>query len=537
MSNKKSEWTSDITAIDGTKEATAYTFCNSKEEEVEQAKQFLKGEKAAKSALTRKIAKHNKELVEEAIGKDLAAAVVDRIQCLISDLDYAIDVPSNRINRKDNPWKTKLSRPKIYNHLAGHEKLYYTTKPYQIDGMNLVMVTIDIDNPKHVNNSSSGAALKASKKIQRDLKKLGVSVVCQPSTNGNGYHLTFCISFPENARHNTIRNLLSELRSGIANKYQSYKCHEICLKGINFSARMTNGTVSGTLVKLPSISSQDEAMAFLSMTEAPVSFSSLSGFYSLSVEDQDQEEEKSNQNSSHSSQANNTDSVLSKTPTPTDVEGTATVTKLYSWEDKTAFLSEKLGNSKHEWKENDPLGRMFKAASDYCNTKKKLPTVQEILEHYQSLNLHTGAAKPDRKQRAEKAVAWVTANHNFTIPSEQTLYRKWEKELRAKKYSKADLTYSGTRAIKTEHLALVVSIIERKELEKCKKGLTREYFITISRDKKKRGEIGFTLDDKKVAFCFKLLIKDQVIEEVEPYRRGKGGIYRLFKPTPPTKGP
>ena len=484
-------------------------------------------DRAAKTAATKKFNKTNKDVVEARLGKDQAVLIVDRIQSLISDYDYGIGSPTHT-NYKGKGWASPLAKSQIFNHLAGQTRIYYTAKPHQIDGLSLVMVTIDIDNPKHVNNSASGAALRASNKIQRDMKKLGASVLVQPSTNGNGYHLTLCISFHPNARHNTIRNHLAELRSAIATKYESYGCHEICLKGINFSTRMAKGTLYGTLVRLPLITNLEESAEFLAMTNTPVKFSTLSDFYSLSVEDQDKE--KPIKNSSHSSQANNTDSISSKTQSKILVEEMATGTRLISCGDKTPFLSQKLRNGKHEWNEKDPLGRMFKAASTFCHEHKRLPKdAEELVSYYESLGLNTDKAKPERMKRAKKALAWVTKNHNFSIPSESTLYKKWLKHFTAKNYSREDLTYTTGRYIHPYHLALVASVIERKELQDHQRGITKEYFIKISREKKARGEIGFVLDNKKFAFCIKLLAREEVIEIVENHTLKEGAKYSNLK--------
>lgn len=485
-------------------------------------------DRAAKTAATKKFNKANKEAVEASLGIYQAALVVERIQCLISDYDYGIGSPTH-INYKGKGWASPLTKSQILNHLAGQKTIYYTAQPHQIGGMSLVMVTIDIDNPKHVNNSASGAALRASKKIQRDMKKLGASVLVQPSTNENGYHLTFCISFHPNARHNTIRNHLAELRSAIATKYESYGCHEICLKGINFSTRMMKGTVYGTLVRLPLITNLEESGAFLAMTESPVKFSALSDFYSLSVDKEDQDKEKAIKNSSDSSQANNTDSDSSKRQSRLLIEEQATGTRLISCGDKTPFLSQKLRNGKHEWNEKDPLGRMFKAASAFCHEHKRLPNdAKELVSYYESLGLNTDKANPERMKRAKKALAWVTKNHSFSIPSESTLYKKWLKHFTAKNYSREDLTYTTGRFIRVEHLALVASIIERKELQAHQRGITKEYFLKISREKKARGDIGFVLDNKKFAFCIKLLVEEEVIEIVENRTLREGARYSIL---------
>lgn len=521
---KTNEWSGKVTPTNEWYRCPQHCLYYSSNACFERIKQ---NDRAAKTAATKNFNKTNKEVVEARLGIDQAALVADRIQCLISDYDYGIGSPTHT-NYKGKGWASPLAKSQIFNHLAGQTRIYYTAKPYQIDGMILVMVTIDIDNPKHVNNSASGAALRASKIIQRDLKNLGAYVLVQPSTNGNGYHLTFCISFHPNARHNTIRNLLSELRSGIATKYESYNCHEICLKGINFSTRMTMGTVYGTLVRLPLITNLEESGAFLAMTQSPVKFSTLSGFYSLSIEDQ--VKEKAIKNSSHSSQANNTDSISSKRQSKLLVEEMATGTRLISCGDKTPFLSQKLGKDKHEWNEKDPLGRMFKAASAFCHEHKRLPhDAKELVSYYESLGLNTDKAKPERLKRAKKALAWVTKNHSFSIPSESTLYKKWLKHFIAKNYSREDLTYTTGRFIRVEHLALVSSTIERKELQNHQRGITKEYFIKISREKKARGEIGFVLDNKKFAFCIKLLVEEEVIEIVENRTLREGARYSILK--------
>ena len=522
--DKINEWNGKITPTNEWYRCSKHCLYYSSNACFERIKQ---NDRAAKTAATKKFNNTNKEAVEASLGKDQAAMVVDRIQSLISDYDYGIGSPTHT-NYKGKGWASPLAKSQIFNHLAGQTRIYYTAQPHQIGGMSLVMVTIDVDNPKHVNNSASDAALKASKKIQRDMKKLGAPVLVQPSTNGNGYHLTFCISFHSNARHNTIRRLLAELRSAIATKYESYGCHEICLKGINFSTRMMNGTVYGTLVRLPLITNLEESGAFLAMTESPVKFSALSDFYSHSIEDQDKE--KAIKNSSDSSQANNTDSVSSKMKSKLHVEEEATGTRLTSCGDKTAFLSQKLRNGKHEWNEKDPLGRMFKAASTFCHEHKRLPKdAEELVSYYESLRLNTDKAKPERMKRAKKALAWVTSNHRFSIPSESTLYKKWLKHFTAQCYSKEDLTYTTGRFIRVEHLALDSSTIERKELQKHQRGITKEYFIKISREKKARGDIGFVLDNKKFAFCIKLLVEEEVIEIVENRTLREGARYSVLK--------
>jgi len=484
---------------------------------------------AAKSKETRQFNAQSKSEVINNLGAEAATEIVFRVQCLVSGYDYGIDQPRHA-NYKGIEFPTKLRRSDIYNHLTNKRTLYYTTKPFLIGNMKIVVVTIDIDNPKHVSNFKSDSALRASKKIIRDMKKIGASVMCQPSTNSNGYHLTFCISFPSNSYDPTIRDHLAALRTAIASKYKSCKCAEVCLKGINFSSSATNGTVYGTLVRLPLICNLAQSKEFFAMTNSPVAFSSLSDFYSLPLQDQDKDQEKTIKSSSHSS-AKNTDSASSKSKThpPLLVEEEKTGTMLISWEDKSAFVSNKAGKKKHEWKENDPLSRMLKAASHYCHTHKRLPTATELLNHYESLNLNTGAIKSERRKRAKKALEWVTANHNFTPPSEISLYSKWLKHFQAKNYSKADLTYSGTRTIKTEHLALVMAIIEHKELIGHERGLAKNCFVTISRAKKARGEIGFVLDDKKFAFCRSFLIDTNVIEIVDGPRKSEATKYRLAR--------
>ena len=177
-SDKTDDWSGKVTPTNEWYRCPKHPLYYSSNAYLERIKQ---DERAAASAATRKQNKANKRAVEASLGKDQAALVVDRIQCLISDYDYGIGNPAHT-NYKGKGWASPLAKSQIFNHLAGQTKIYYTAQPYQIDGMILVMVTIDIDNPKHVNNSASGAALRASKKIQRDLKKLGVSVLVQPST-------------------------------------------------------------------------------------------------------------------------------------------------------------------------------------------------------------------------------------------------------------------------------------------------------------------------------------------------------------------
>jgi len=482
----------------------------------------------AKAQKTKAKNKEIKARFHAEIGDELVDEVVSRVQRLTSDFDYGLGKPTHK-NYKGKEYPSYLSKSHIYQHMSGSTKIYYTAQPYQMGSVKRVMVTLDSDNPGHKKNTESDAALKVSMHFSHDMQELGAYILTQPSTNNGGYHQTICIDFPFYFQDFVIRRKLAELRTAIAEKYKSYGCKEVCLKGVNFVSYGDLLRTCGTLVKLPSISNQGEAFEFLAMTDASISFSSLAEFFSLTTNPReiDHEDDK-DRNSSVSSQTKNADSVSSSLTNVLDIPKAGTEAKLSSCVDKLPLTVSKTRSGKHKWNENDPLGRMYKAASHYCHMNQRHPSAEELVAYYELLKYHTGKAEPDRLQRAKKAVQWVQANHNFTLPSEQRLYDKWFKFFKDKNYSKDEMTYSGSgRYIRFYHLALVASVIERKELEAHKGGLAHKYFITISREKNRRKEIGFKLDGNKVSHCIHLMEKHQVIEVVKPHTARRGGVYRI----------
>ena len=171
---------------------------------------------------------------------------------------------------------------------------------------------------------------------------------------------------------------------------------------------------------------------------------------------------------------------------------------------------------------------MRRAATMFCHENKRLPgSVQELIQFYESESLHTGTAKPNREKNAEIALEWITANHNFTPPSEQSLYEKWIKHFESKEYPKERMTYTTGRFIRPCHLALVAAVIEHKQLSRHMRGIAKNYFIQISREKKMRGEIGFVLDNKKFAHCIPMLVDEQIVEISMPSTMSEGTKYRI----------
>lgn len=484
--------------------------------------------RTAKAQKTKAKNKEIKTRLYAEIGDGLVDEVVSRVQHLVSDFDFGLGDPKHK-NYKGKEYPESLKKNHIYQHMSGSTKIYYTAQPYQMGSVKRVIVTLDSDNPGHKKNTNSDAALKASNHFGHDMKELGAYVLTQPSTNNGGYHQTLCIDFPSCFQDIVIRRRLAELRTAIAEKYKDYGCKEVCLKGVNFVSYGDLLRTYGTLVKLPSISNLGEACEFLEMTDASISFSSLAEFFSLTTtpSEIDHEEDK-DRNSSDSSHTKNADSVSSSLADVFDSPGAGTEAKLSSCMDKLPLAVSKTRSGKHNWNENDPLGRMYKAASLYCHKYQRVPSGEELVAYYEQLKYHTGKAEPDRLQRAKKAVQWVQANHSFTLPSEQRLYDKWFKFFKDKNYSKDEMTYSESgRYIRFYHLALVATVIERKELAAHKAGLAHKYFITISREKNRRKEIGFKLDGNKVSHCLHLMEKHQIIEVVRPHTTRRGGVYRI----------
>jgi len=449
---------------------------------------------------TKKLNAETKAKVHEALG-ERAGEVVQRIQRLISGYDYGLGQPTH-VNYKGKSWASMLKVSDIYNHLAGNKTIYYTAQPFRYDDVAVVMATLDIDNPGHCKNSESDKAKKVKDRFVSDIKKLRASPMVQISTHDNGFHVTLCILVSSKLKDCQIRKMLNDLRSDIASYYKSYGCHEVCLKGMNYNRIGHQPALYGTLVKLPRINDSAMATEFLSMTDKPVSISDLLFFFSNS--------------DSHP----NPNTLL--------VDTAAVVTTISSWEDKSSIVSKYGGKKKSGGRGNGPLGRMKKAASMFAHEKKKLPnTAQELVCFYESLNFHTGVAQADRLVRAEIALEWITANHNFTPPSEQALYDKWFKHFESKKYSKERMAYTTGRFIRPHHLALVAAIIEHKQLSNHERGIAKSYFIGVSRKKKKRGEIGFVIDDKKFAQSIRLLVDEQIVEIVKKSTMREGTKYRI----------
>ena len=457
---------------------------------------------AKQTRQTKKLNTETKVKVHAAIGKQ-APEVVQRIQSLISGYDYGLGHPTH-INYRGKSWPSKLKASDIYNHLAGNKTIYYTAQPYRSGNVAVVMATLDIDNPGHCKNSQSDKARKAKDRFVSDIKKIGAHPMVQISTHDNGFHVTLCILFPSNLRDYQIRQLLNNLRSDIAACYKSCGCHEVCLKGMNYSRIGQDPALYGTLVRLPKINDPAMADEFLLMTDKLVSISDLSSFYSESKPDIN----------------HNAESLL--------VDTAAIETTISSWGDKSSIVSKYGSKGISQGRGNGPLGRMKKAASMFAHEKKRLPnTAQELICFYESLGFHTGVAQADRLVRAEIALKWITKNHNFAPPSEQSLYTKWLKHFELKKYSKQRMTYTTGRFIRPCHLALVAAIIEHKQLSNHERGIAKNYFIDASRGKKKRGEIEFVLDNKKFAHCISLLVAEKIVEIVELSTLREATKYRI----------
>lgn len=241
----------------------------------------------AKAARTRKVNKQAQQLVEERLGKDRANTVVARLMKLVSPWDFGIGKPFH-LNGKSARFPWELRRSDIFNHLTAKDKnkrLYYTCKPMELGDLALCMVTIDIDNDGHASNEDSSAADLVASDIREKLDSNGISYLRQPSTNGNGYHVTLIVSVPSNFLHRSIRDRLVDLRSSLAASYLKSGCHEVCLKGLNLLRKSEDVSLYGTLVRMPEISTISVAESFLSMTGSPAALQAIAPIFACDYND------------------------------------------------------------------------------------------------------------------------------------------------------------------------------------------------------------------------------------------------------------
>lgn len=438
------------------------------------------------------------------LGKEHAENLVNKQLKLFSSLDFGKNIPT-RLNthQKISAHKTKkLSRPDLYRHHAGYTKLYVTGRIMRTHEYAYIAVAADFDNVNKQKNDTCPYAREACLRLQKLLAAHGIVSFAQPSTSNGGYHLWLFLQFDKNLTDLQIREQLTHLRANIRNMFaedlQSGNIAEAELKGLPlvWAPDRPCGLLGGVLIRAPLLNSLSLYEAYMRFLSNPSSFSGILAATAETLPSQSKQEDL-------------------QEVEPGDCAVLCTDSGLYSsafcvFEQPEGGTTErsKIKPNLEQHINGTANQRMGHAYGLHLQRYGCSPESPEAgVQFYESLNLQTGPATPERLKRSQ---FWHNYFADITPTNKRNEYTKLLKTI----IPYAKLITTNSERFKYEHVAYVMDYINRSIIHN-KPQIFYNIFIERSKEDYEAGRITFKLTQKSLAACVRLLVEYQIIEHTQ----------------------
>lgn len=395
---------------------------------------------------------------------------------------------NDRLFRKEGGKLLVFTKKKLEKHLAG------ITRPlfFVPDNRNTVLpICIDIDAPDNVSIGEADYCVSSILKLVKSIVPVEYSIFT--STNGKGIHLFLWVDkgVANPSGNDTIRIIGNALQSEInARIKEAGLGGRVDLRGIPTATNDKGKTTRGKLIRLPIFKDTSELHTFI--FSKPVFIDDL---FKVSSE-------------------------LSQTLVKTNTYSCSSKVDNYIYVTSDQLVHNCLGDCAWE--------RMKKAGFSISKKLNRPATVNEVLEHYESLELNNRNYRHEaRLRRAEQVVEYINKHFkplegcevgtefNEVFSFEQALEIAGEINRETIKDKKNEANCK--RAIKSEDIAVILYATTNYTMNKNgdrKHCVGHEAIKTTYKVLKNRGKIKVSYHCQKTKVIRELLISERLIELV-----------------------
>lgn len=392
-------------------------------------------------------------------------------------------------------WARSLPKYKLYEHLIHNDNplhIHYTSRGLILDGRRYLMLCIDVDNKKGLENDS--------RLLANDIQDLlGIQGWMCNSTHGNGTHLFVMIDFDAK---DTIEDVNASIKSlsdnlKIATKQFAYNSNfdRIC------------GTMSdvpnlklGTLVKLPNPTDDADMSRLWSVMGTSTSIDDL--LARLGVED-----------------------TLRVTPSLRSVSSCDDI--LYSNNKKLGAISKSKNVKTLDEIKNitDTLERRREYAFHLKRAMGRIPTIDEVMNGYLT-DVDAGEVSRTRRSNFLEILDYMHLKHNpdkggwndalvraKTVIETNNISQITCDEAYGKQKNRTILTPDDVAVV----LALAMTYTNGRTTNVT---MTGAYVFAMTKRYKAEGKISKTIDYKKYRACKQIMLNHNLIAKVGEHKHG-----------------
>ena len=487
---------------------------------------------------SRRCGVHAKMILSHRFDELLQSDYVHEVIRRSDKVDYGIGTPSRSNSRSAVSARGGRTYPftegNVRRHLAGFDDYRLFTCGQIVDEANakVIHVTLDVDNGNHRSNSVSDEAKRVDGEFKALLNDADGFCFSQRSSNNNGYHSHFSVSFPPRTKHANIRHELEHLRALIASVYVQSGCHEVCLKGLPMVRKWNRdgekveldivGSRYGTLVRSPLPASNQDMLSMMKVWYQPAPIASLLRTFSLGASSRlDVPKPSSPAQTAYAV-------AVPSSSTRSSADATTTAATASSDSVDNSAVS---GCQQPQAMASDALARMRRACYDFLEEHGATPSPDALVDFYEAHGFHTPVndgvdSRERRLERAHAVIPYVVTHRRRTISP--NVCRDWVEVIRELKLPKCRRRCGKSRHVRPEEIGVVIGVITQM-VEAGKPYVAGTFIETEGRLLHKTNGIYCKLDRRKVGTAARIACELGIIDAVQAPRPGVATKYAIGK--------